>query len=115
MGIKPTSESCPICGAEVMHLNNHIRMSAGGSHGPMAQYPDGWDMSSRSMSESSSPVVSEPGPTDPIDTEPEPDTLELTDHRADARIYSCECGEELVYHAAECPTCGEPKQWREVA
>ena len=114
MGIKPVKQDCPICGKQVQHVNNHVRMSADSQHGGMGSYPTGWDKNNKSVSESMD-LVSESGPTEPIDAEPEPAEFELTDHRADARIYKCGCGEELVYHATKCPQCDEPKQWRGVA
>lgn len=32
------------CGEETGHLNNHVRMSSGGDHGPQGEYPEGWDV-----------------------------------------------------------------------
>lgn len=122
MGLKPKSEKCPICEKSVQHVNNHVRMCADDPHGGMGQYPDGWDKSKAAMSESDVTTDTDPTqPTEGVETvtdepdEPQATDLELDDHKADARIYQCTCGEELVYHANKCPQCDEPKQWRSVA
>lgn len=119
MGIKPNSKQCPICEKSVQHINNHVRMCSDDQHGGMGQYPEGWNKTSCAMSESDTTPTE---PTEGVETvtdEPEPEDqptdLELDDHKADARIYECTCGEDLPYHADQCPQCDEPKQWRGVA
>jgi len=95
-------------------------MSNGGGHGAVGRYPDNWDKQSRtivveqdpepsSVSESVDPINDDPGGDDPDRSD-----LSFDDGPDDARNYECECGEELEYHADECPDCGEPKQWRDV-
>jgi len=73
----------------------------------MGQYPDGYDMDSKS--------VSEPASVETDSTDEQTSDLQLNDHKADRRQYNCECGCNLKYHAEQCPQCDEPKQWRGVA
>jgi len=101
------TEQCPFCEATPQMLNNHIRLSRGNGHGPMGQYPDGYDMGTKS--------VSEPASIETDSTVEQTSDLQLNDHKADRRHYKCGCGKTLKYHTEQCPQCDEPKQWRGVA
>lgn len=46
MGSENHGGTCPYCGSEKKHINNHIRMSAG-EHGAQGVYPEDWDKNAR--------------------------------------------------------------------
>lgn len=129
---------CPICGEQTGHANNHVRMTDGDGHGPMSEYPEGWDKDQGDFDPEAFAVETEEDDETEendsesdvqIDPEPDPEHVEADDEReeltfadteADASEYECgECGEPLEYLGGknaegggkECPNCAEALYW----
>ena len=111
--------TCPICGEDTGHVNNHVRMRNDDDHGPTQQYPDGWDKSLETFDQSDR----EPDDTgdagkvldgvleDDGDDEPGAVPIEIEDRPSDMREYECpECEATIEYLDAECPNEHE-QQW----
>lgn len=108
-------QECPICGCETGHVNNHVRMSNDGDHGPTQAYPDGWDPSTEE-------VVQENGDDDDgneldlVDGDDDGDepgavAISIDDRPSDMREYECgECEASVEYLDSECPNEHE-QQW----
>lgn len=99
---------CPICGCETGHLNNHVRMSNDGEHGPALSYPDGWDTDAEAFDQESSDDDDgkelELVDADDGDDEPGAVAISIDDRPSDMREYECdECEASIEYLDNECP------------
>lgn len=111
----PNRSVCELCGEEVGQVNNHVRMSSDGTHGPQGAYPDGWDPSGGgrvvAADDQDDGADVGAGTIVPDDGGDDLAVLELGDDPADARTYDCGQCEATIDFLDDCDDCGAELAW----